>query len=327
MKSLRVHAALFAVAALWAFQTWSREVVRDEDRDRVLAWEHDTTAFVSVRYRSPESEIEVQRREDENGAFLWGLAIEDPGVPDTLRFPVGAPGHTLMGRLAALRVIRDLGVLSQDQQETFGLLGSEESIRVQFSDGPRDLLLGDSVFGGSDRYVLDPSSAAGYVIPRDIVRPLAFGEGALRERWLHHYADTDVKRVRVTAGDDVRLMDRTESGEWTAAGRGGSAPLSEGGVQAAAGGVDDVAFANFMERVEQLAIAGYRRAPAPGGVQMLLRVDYIGDQENVLGFVELWRDNTAERDPYYIRSERTRIPAEAITSLAERVEEGLTGVF
>ena len=43
--------------------------------------------------------------------------------------------------------------------------------------------------------------------------------------------------------------------------------------------------------------------------------------------MELLRDDAAERDPYYNRSETTRIVAFAVTSLAERVEQGLGEIF
>lgn len=335
MKGARIHGILLAAAAVWAFQTWTRDEVREEDRNRALAWEQDTTAVAMVRYRSSEKEVVIRRREDDGGAFLWGTEIENEGR-DTLEFPVGASGHTVVARLAALRVIRDLGPLSPEQEARFGLDGSEEQIAVAFDDDERLLILGDTTFGGgSHRYALQPAptdgsqaSGSGYVLPGDVVRPLAIGEGSLRERWLHHYSADEVARVRVTVGDGPegdedaganqpeavgrsRTMDRLDSGEWAAA--DGEAP--------------DAGFGNFMQRVDQLAIAGYDSLPPADRLRSLLRVEYYDEDEDVLGFVELFRDDSAERDPYYIRSERTRILAAAVTALAERVAEGLGEAF
>lgn len=326
---VRVHGVLLAVAAVWAFQTWTRDEVREEDRNRALAWEQDTTAVAMVRYRSAEKEVVIQRREDDAGAFLWGAQIENAGR-DTIEFPVGAPGHTLVARLAALRVVRDLGPLSPEQEARFGLEGSEEQITLAFRDEERLLVLGDTTFGGSHRYALHPgvggsqAASVGYVLPGDVVRPLAIGEGSLRERWLHHYPATEVARVRVTVGGadrgasgsdagtgPARTMARLESGEWAAA--EGEAP--------------DAGFGNFMQRVDQLAIAGYDSLPPASRLRSLLRVEYFDEDGDVLGFVELFRDDSAERDPYYLKSERTRILAGAVTALAERVAEGLGEAF
>lgn len=313
---MRVHGVLLAVAAVWAFQTWTRDEVREEDRNRALAWEQDTTAVGMVRYRSAEKEVVIQRREDDSGAFLWGAQIENEGR-DTIEFPVGAPGHTLVARLAALRVVRDLGLLSPEQEARFGLVGSEERITVAFRDEERLLVLGDTTFGGSHRYA-QAAAGVGYVVPGDVVRPLAIGEGSLRERWLHHYPANDVARVRVTVGDgtdggtgQARTMTRLESGEWAAA--EGEAP--------------DAGFGNFMQRVDQLAIAGYDSLPPASRLRNLLRVEYFDEDGDALGFVELFRDDSAERDPYYLRSERTRVLAGAVTALAERVAEGLGEAF
>ena len=231
--------------------------------------------------------------------------------PDTLEFPVGAPGHTLVGRLAALRVIRDLGVVSPEMITQFGLDELDERITVTFRDGQRELVLGDSIFGSPARYVLEPATGAGYVVANDIVTPLRIGEGAIRERFLHLFADGDVATVRVTSSAGERAMARDESGSWT--------PVD--------GGQPNEAFANFMQRVGQLAIGGYGADPAPETLRLLLRVDYMDAEGATLGFLEMLRDDGAEMDSYLIRSERTRVLAYAVTTLAERVEQGLGDVF
>ena len=311
MKGLKMHAALFVVAVVAALLTWNRDTVPEADRGLALAWERDTTDVVAVHYRSPVMDVRIQRRTDDDGSFLWAIEIEGAEDPDTLEFPVGAPGHTLVGRLASLRVIRDLGVLSPEMITQFGLDELDERITVTFRDGQRELALGDSIFGSPDRYVLEPATGTGYVVANDIVNPLRIGEGALRERFLHLFPDGDIGTVRVTSAGGERAMARDESGSWT--------PVD--------GGQPDEAFANFMQRVGQLAIGGYGADPAPGTLRPLLRVDYMDAEGATLGFVELLRDDSAESDPYLIRSERTRILAHAVSTLSERVEQGLGDVF
>ena len=312
MKTLKAHGALFVLAVIGALLTWTRDTTNEADEGRPLVWERDTTEVVSVHYRAPEMDVQIERRTDDAGSFLWGIEIEGAESTDTLEYPVGVPGSTLVGRLATLRVIRDLGQLSLEMVERFGLDDATETVEVDFGDEQRLLAVGDSAFGGQDRYALEPATGAGYVIASDITRPLSIGEGALRERWLHRFVDDDVATVRIgVAGGGAREMARTGDGEWTEVD----------------GDVPDAAFANFMQRVDQLAIGGYGAEPDPVSTQSLLRVDYLDDTGEQLGFVELLHDDMAEQDPYFIRSETTRIVAFAVTSLAERVREGLGEVF
>lgn len=334
MRALRIHLVLLIAAAAWAFLLSGRDPVRKEDRNRVPAWDRDTTEVVAIRFWSPEKEVLVERREDDGGAYLWGTQIEHGGADpnadraaegegaaepvesaDTLEFPVGASGHSLVERLAGLRVVRSLGSLTTDQRARFGLADASaeqaERLAVEFRDGRREFVLGDTTYGGSDRYAREPATGAGYVLSSDVTRPLGIGEGSLRERWLHHYPDDDVAQVVVANGGTERTMVRAKSGDWISP--GGEAP--------------DEAFANFMQRVDQLAISGYEDAPSPGALPVLLRVDYLNEDGEAIGFVELFRDDGADRDPYYLRTERTRILAGAVAALAERVAEALGEVF
>jgi len=342
VRALRIHLVLLAAAAAWAFFLSGRDPVREEDRNRVLVWERDTTEVVAIRFSSPEKDVLIERREDDGGAYLWGTQIEhgdaDAGAAtatadstdaaeagegagnpsasaDTLEFPVGASGHSLVGRWAAFRVVRSLGSLTDDQQARFGLADATaeqgERLAVEFRDERREFVLGDTTYGGADRYAREPATGAGYVLAADATRPLGIGEGSLRERWLHHFPDDDVAQVVVINGDAERAMSRSESGDWTS-------PDDE---------APDEAFANFMQRVDQLAISGYEDTPPQGALPVLLRVDYLDEDGNAIGFMELFRDDAADRDPYYLRTERTRILARAVTALAERLAEALGEVF
>ena len=312
MKTLKLHGVFLGLAVIGALLTWTRDTSYVEEDALILIWERDTTDVVSVHYTAPDKTVELQPRSDDGDDFLWTIQVDGEARSDTLEYPAGAPGRTLLGRLAALRVIRDLGELSPESMARFGLDEAAERIEVRFVDEERLLLVGDSAFGGQDRYAVEPSTGEGYVIGGGITRPLGIGEGALRERWLHHFLDDDVATVRIAVpGGGTREMARTEAGEWT--GTDSDTP--------------DAGFANFMERVDQLAIGGYGAAPGPTTTRPLVRVDYLDDSGEPLGFVELLRDDAAERDPYYIRSETTRIVAFAVTSLAERVEQGLGEIF
>jgi len=302
-----IQSTLFVVAALRACLAWTSPEAGVADQRRFLAWSRDTTDLTAVRYVSPEKTMRVERRTDESGAFLWGIESGEGTLAGS--YPVGAAGSTLVGRLASLRVIRVLGPLSAEDRAQYGLANPARRIELEFLDERRELLLGDSVHGARDRYVMEAESGIGYVLPGEIVRPLRSGEGALRERWIHEFRETDLGRVHASTPGSRRTMLRSDEGDWTPP-----------------GGQPDAAFDNFMQRVEQMAIDGFDSLPPPDSLAPLLRLEYFDDDGDAMGFLELARYEDG-RGPYYVRSERTRIWARALAALAERVDEALADLF
>ena len=311
MKDLRIHIVLFAVAAIGAMLTWTRDRSIGEDELVVRVWDRDSADVRLVHYRTEEMDLRIERRTDQDGDFLWGTQIAGTDGPDTLDFPIGPAGRGLVERIARLRTLRELGPLSPEMMSELGVEGSIRRLLVRFTDEERELVLGDNVLGLPDQYAFEPATGLGYVLPRQVVEPLANGEGHVRERSVHHFALEDIAEVRVDVAGRLRAMSPMEqTGEWTEV--GGSTP--------------DLAFATFMQRVNELAIEGFAVRPAPESVRLLLRVDYIGREGEPLGFLELMRDDSQE-NAYFLRSETTRVPAQAMGFLAVRVEEGLSGVF
>ena len=309
MKDLKAHIALFAVAVVATLLTWTRDTVDVEDRDLAVVWERDTTEVVGLHYRNPTFDIQVSRRSDDDGAFLWGVQARGDEAP--MEFPVGMEGHFLFAEIAVLRALRDLGELSPERKTRYGLDDPARQLTVRFTDGQRELTVGDSVFGSTDRYAMEPSTGIGYVLSRLLVDRLDSGEGAFRERSVHRFADSDIGAVRISGPNGERRMARTESGEWTEMG----------------GGNADTGFGNFMERVALVAIEGYDNLPDPRTLTPFLRVDYVSVDAQPLGFLELLHDGDADRRIYYLRSETTRMLGRVPRILAERVEQAVGDVF
>lgn len=312
MRDLKLHAALFVLAVIAALMTWTRDEVGEASRNLPLAWQSDTTDFMWLQYSSPTLDIRIERRTDESGSFYWGTQVRKDRSPEPLGFPVGWSGVEVVPNLAALRALRDLGALTAEQRTRYGFADSEVRLALEFSGERRELVVGDSVFGGEDRYVMDAETGRGYVISREIMNPIELGEGALRERMVHNFRHNDVAHVRVAAGAGrERTMARTESQEWMEPG----------------GDVPDIGFGNFMERVGEMAIDGYDNPPAVERLRLVLRMEYLDDDGDVLGFMELFRDDLAERDAYFIRSETTRMVARAHSLMAERLEQAVGDLF
>ncbi|MDE2761352.1 MAG: DUF4340 domain-containing protein [Gemmatimonadota bacterium] len=312
MKDLKAHIALFAVAVVATVLTWNRPRAPVTTMEIFPVWDHDSTDFKGFHYVDPDLDLRIVRRAGPDGPFYWGIEKREDLGTDSLVFPVGGSGPLLMPRLVDLPAMRDLGRLSPGRRTRFGLEDSDVHLTVEFTDERRELVVGDSVYGGSDRYVMEPATGRGYVISRDIMNVMELGEGALRQRTLHNFPVREIAEVRVAAGAErERRMARTESDEWTE-------PGSD---------TPDPGFANFMERVDQLTIEGYDSLPPVERLKLVVRIDYLDDDGDALGFSELLRDDLADRSVYYLRSESTRIIARAHSVLTERVEQAVEDIF
>ena len=310
MNDLKAHIVLLVLAVVATLLTWTRDTVELADSHLPLVWERDSTEIVGFHYRNSTLDLQVLRRSDDDGEFLWG--IQTGGAEGRLEFPVGLQGHVLIGALAVLRVQRDLGELSPERRMRYGLDEPEARLTVRFGDGERELVVGAAVFGGGDRYAMDSSTGIGYVLAGDLVTRLENAEGAIRERSVHHFAVSDIGAVRIGGPTGERRMARTDSGEWTE--MDGQAP--------------DPGFGNFMERVGDLVPGeGYDNLPAPQTLTPVLRVDYVSVNAEPLGFVELLHDGAAPLKTYYLRSESTRILGRVPRILGERVEQAVGDVF
>ena len=317
MRGVKIHGVLLLVTLLWAFQTWTREVPTGADRERPLVWDRDTADVVAITYRDPVRRVHVSRQTEGGAAYLQGVDhVQRPsqeGRVDTLRYPLGAAGDRLLESVARLRVPRDLGALDELQLEELGLEGTDATLTVEFDDGIRELVVGSTVFGGTDRYALEPATGRVFVLPTDVVRPLATGEGALRQRMVHYFQPAEIASVRVEAGGRERVMETTAQGPgapslWFAP----DAPDRA-----------DAQFGDFMDRVWQLGIEGFEPVER-ASLESVVRVEYFDEDGEPLGFVELFRDPAGE---LYLQSERTHMVARAIRLLAERVVQEVPAQF
>jgi len=314
MRGVRIHAALLVVAIALALQAWLREEPSAEERERVLVWALDTVE-VTVEYHSGAHALSIGRRTLDGRVFLWGTetGMAAGGAADTSSYPLGSAGTEVVRGLARLRVLRDLGAVAPEAREQYGLDEPHARVDVTSAAERRALELGDSVFRSSDRYALDPETGRVYVVPSDVVEPLRVGAGALRERVLHAFAISEVRQVRVEGSGGSRVMERA----------GGTEGAADRWVDPASPDRADLTFANFMERAGQLAIADFERIPE--GLERTLRIEYLDADGARIGFVELLR--APDPGTWFVLSERTGIPARAVTLLAERVAQDASEIF
>lgn len=286
-------------------------------------------------------------------------------VTTTREFPVGKAGRELVSSLAHLRALRDLGKLSDQQKEEYGLTDSKENLTVFFKGGKQySLIVGERVFGGSDRYVLQADTGKGYVLSHsEILRHIDGAETSLGLKDLHKFqedADEDkdkpktpnepnaprpkkdrypgVQSILIEGGKDSRELVRADSTDpkgvvslgWSGKDKPGQADLS---------------LSNFLSQVDRLKPTEYDPAVTEAGLEKVLTVKYRGSGDKVLGQFELYKKNlvTPEIKPdtpdgadkksddakveFYVKTELTRIPGKVSRMAAERVEQDIPQLF
>jgi hypothetical protein len=340
MKSVRVHAILLLAALLLAFTTWRRDDSPASRSATTVVWEGKPADIASVVFRSESRTLELERRADGGRDYVWGkeTAPEPTTAPapaprdsaqaahDTTRvapparmrteeFPVGQNGDALLEGLATLRVVRDLGTADSAKITAYGLSTPEGKLTIRLQDRrERVLSLGNRVVGGGDRYALDSAAHRVYVLANDLLRPFESGSAELRLTELQNFTPDRLAGVNVRTGAGERRMQRqagTVPAVWM---RAGSAQ-------------PDQAFSNFMEQLNQLWISRYAPNVSVDSLQSILRIEYLDDDADNLGFMELFRTRGAGARVYYMRTPRTIVPGEVYAPLGERIEQDAATLF
>lgn len=284
------------MGAVLALATWLRDTPSGPDMERVLIWEEDSTRVSAVVWETENGRLEIQRRSDPSGQpFYWAV---DGGPDPAEEYPVGIAGRTLVDGLSRLRVLRDLGSGAPPPGASPAGKGRLE---LRLGDRSRVLLVGDTTYGGEGRYAREEGVERVLVLPSSLIEPLELGRDALRERQVHRFVPGDVVGARIIARGSTVEAEKMDQ-VWQRAGGDGPDPVVAG----------------LLERADQLAIAGFDLS-TPVTSEPLVRVEYFGEDGRELGFVEVMREGAA----YFLRSETTRVPARAVPSLAERVEQAV----
>lgn len=333
MRGVAVHGALLVAALVLAFWAWTGEGSPRNGANQVTVWRGAPGTVRSIRYEREDQVLVVERRQDAGGAYLWGTVRRVGSASDSgggvgsasgpqavEQFPVGERGEELLRELAPLTALRDLGALNDSLRRIYELVEPRRRLLVTLDDGTRELRLGGSVFGGGDRYAVEPETERGFVISSSVLRRLDGGQGGLRLTRLHQFELRDVATVTVESPRGKRRMQRQRSD--------GVDPEAAAWTSDETGEPDQT-FANFMDRIQRLSIITYESDLVPDSLQSRVRIDYSDSRGRPLGFIELYR-HPSERGngfDFYLRTELTRILARAHPSIGERVDEDLGQVF
>jgi hypothetical protein len=305
-----IHGALLLAALLFAYQTWTREETLTPLTGDVVVWAVPPPSIQAITLEAEGRVIRIERRSDAQGPYLWGLdtrIIEEyeeykKGAPDastqsgrpfapvtrtsTREFMVSDKGEALIAHLSELRALRALGKLDEDKHALYELNDKTQTISVIHDGGTRSLRIGGKVFGGSDRYALDPSTGEGYVIAQVVTRDLANGEAGMRLNKIHDYADDEVGKAIIEARGQKRTMvritatdDRGREGRTWADAQTPTKP--------------DQTMANFLRNIDVLRPARFAPEEDVARLERVLRVEYQTRAGAPLGWLELYQQPIA----------------------------------
>jgi hypothetical protein len=360
MKGAIVHGVLLVTMLAVAYQTWTRDKTVKPSTGTVVLWTHKPAELQAIVHETPERTVRVERRGEGAAAYLWGsdarvttktlppAADADPeAAPETEQttttreFPVGEAIDPVVAGLSAMRAIRDLGTLGDEQKKEYELAEAKTTLSVVFAGGTRTLLVGDRVLGGKDRYVLDIDSGKGYVIAGALLEPLEGGERSLTPKQAIPTGD-EVATIEIAAGEQTRTLGRV-----TVADDAGKQIKTWG--DARSGKADQTA-ANFLSKVEtSLRPVKYDPELDAASLTRLVAMTYKDARGKVLDTLTVYKRETTEEPPpppppaegeeaappppptsvteYYIVSQRTRVPAQVNKAAGDQVEQNIQTVF
>lgn len=270
----------------------------------------------------------------------------------TREFPLGESADKVVARFASARALRDLGKPTAAAMKDYkldtkptnivtmkdGKKVSTTTLTVTFKDGSkRTYNVGGSVYGGSDKYVLDPASGKAYVFSKDLLGGLELGESSLHLMDPRGFDAAKMNTVTIEAGGKSKSVVRLT----TKGGADGNQnvktwadPVTKKGDQTAA---------NFVDNANNLRPMEYASNLKPSDLTPLVKLTYKDDRGALLGTLQLFKREKPgqlaegqELDPanppkgeteYYILTEKTRVPALVRKDTAQRAENDIETVF
>ncbi len=227
----------------------------------------------------------------------------------------------------AARALRDLGTVTDENKKDYKLTDAKQTLTITFKDGAHTFLIGGSVYGDSNRYVIDQATQKAYVLSKDLISGLEIGESNLHLVDPRGFDATKIEAVKIEAGDKVKNAARLQTGvEGQQVKTWGDADT----------GKADQTLANFIDNVNNLKPTEYQPATKVADLTSVLKLTYRDDRGNTLGSLALYKhDKPPAADKpdakpeteYFVVTEKTRVPGLVRKDTAARAENDIATVF
>jgi hypothetical protein len=329
LRSTAVHATLLvlgAVAASFAF-TKDPAPVSSAQETNVVVWNGRSSDIQRIVYEGKDKRIDLEARDDKKSP-RWFLGRGDYTIMPPLN-PDGGPtapikkisafssvalGNRIADGLVPLKAVRALGKIPDSRLAEFGFEKRETSLTVTFGGKDHKVLVGAVAPGGTDYYVIDPTSNEAYVIRAEQLRELEGGDNRLLERDLHAFKEIDIRSAKVIANGKTRELVRSgpENKRFWAD------PAEKDKPDETAG--------NWLAKIDRLKVSEYVGQP-PEGHTPVLRVEYSG-APGQLGFFELAKVAVAsgQKPDYWVMTEHTHLWGKVYQTTAEQIEQDVGSI-
>lgn len=346
-----------------------KKIVRLERKPEGYWWGSDTLIETRIKPKTSDSASGSGSAAEGSAAGSAGSAAEgsgagsgsaSPSEPPTVEeeetgrkvreFPIGEAGEKLVKSYVRARALRDLGKPSEAAKNDYklgtkptnvvtwkdGTEVSTTTITVTFKDGSRTFLVGGSVYGGSDKYVMDQQSGKAYVLSRDLLSSLEIGQTSLQLTDARGFDATKIASVTLDAGGKSKTWARiTTQG---ADGKGQMKVWADPATKKA-----DQTATNFIDNANNLRPTEYAPNLKVADMTQVMKLTYKDERGALLGTLTLYKyekpaelPEGQELDPanppkgeieYYIVTEKTRVPALVRKDTAQRSEQDIDTVF
>jgi hypothetical protein len=271
------------------------------------------------------------------------LAVDAPApVTTTREFPISETAEKTLKSLVSARALRDLGKITEDAKKDYKLEDTSTTLSIVFKGVTKNFIVGGSVFGGSDKYVLDTDTNKVYVVAGSMISPFEQGESTLRLQDPRGFDATKIDQVTVAAGDKSRGAKRVMADTPKPDTANPHAPPAAGKTKTwgdPATGKPDQTLANFVDNLDRLKPTKYEAGLDPATMTEVVKISYQDASGAGLGTMRLLkREKPPEATPppgtppgpvieYYVLTEKTRVPGLVPKSMAERVDNDIATVF
>jgi len=328
VRSVAVHAALFALGGLAASLAWSKDKTpRSAQEGTAQVWSGRPTDVQRIVYEGKGRKLDLVSQVAKSGPrwFLATVGRDAPPAgdggapaeaPKTAVFASVTAANKIADALAPLKATRALGKLEPARLSEFGLDKSEVAVTVTLSGKEHKLVVGSPAPGGTDMYVLDPSTNEAYALKGDFLGDLDLGDARLMERDQHAFKESETTKAVVLAGGKTRELVR-----------GGSDTKKFWADPAERDKADETA-GNWLQKVDRLRVSEYA-ASAPEGRTLLVRIEYSGNSGS-LGFVELAKTpangGEGQKPDFWIVTEHTHLWGKVAQAAGEQIEQDVASI-
>lgn len=298
-----------------------------------------------VVLQAARADLELIRYEDEHGFVelrpargTSALAIDAivsartteapaPGLPTAptpeRRVRGSQHAESLFQAFAPMRAQRSLGVLDAATQAKLGFDATKRKLTIAARGLTHRFTLAVPPVGGMSPYLRNDDDGHVYLVPREFLN--TFLPGATSERRLHTFAQDEIDRIVLTAGDKrTELLARPGEGQDVVV---LSSPAAPGQ------GLPEVeAWHRALWTTEATETLGMGERPREGDPAIKLRVDYLTSRGQRLGWTEIGTAGMHGSEPWvFARTERStgwlRLPSGsfAIIQTGIRLARDATG--